>query len=258
MLADEFFKAIFSKKEKDLELFSKKAYSCWMQIPTKEREVALKELKSTLKKLKNSIEPIKKDLEKLNFGTTKSFNKISNNSNVANKKINKSSRGKHGASITNMVRTNVDEITNKKSYSVYSELIHPTRKLRFPYGNLQSFIGFTCDASSKKNGWIAVGFTKDPNIIEGEYTGRNLKIFKSRVRWDNKVEQIDFISNIRTSISLLPKDNGNFFNNINKHSKLKIELKFYQEGNIYFEYKDLKKFSEAIKLAKSKCRALKV
>lgn len=180
-----------------------------------------------------------------------------NNTSTYDKQFNsKSNSNKNSIPLdaNDLIHSSVDEITGKKSYYASTQSVYPTEQLRWPYSNLKSFIGFGCNSSSK-NGWAYIGFTKNPNLIGGEYS-RDGKIFRSRAKWDNQVGQVTFFVSLTEDRFLHLQYDNNFIRKIMEHSKLKIELQFYQEGNIYFEYKNLKIFSKAINLVKSKCRLL--
>ena len=167
---------------------------------------------------------------------------------------NNSNKNSISLDANNLIHSSVDEITGEKSYYASTKFVYPIEQLKWPYRDLKSFIGFGCDSSSK-NGWAYIGFTKNPNLIGGEYS-RNGKIFRSRVKWDSQVGQITFFVSLTEDKFLHLQYDNNFIRKIMEHSKLKIELQFYQEGNIYFEYKNLNIFSKAINLVKSKCRLL--
>ena len=181
------------------------------------------------------------------------FNNTSTHDNQFSSK-NNSNENFISPDVNNLIRSNIDKITGKKSYYTSTKSVYSTKQLKWPYSNLKSFISFGCNSFSK-NGWVYIGFTKNLNLIGGEYNGDG-QIFRSRVRWDDEVGQITFFVSLVEDRFLHLRYDDDFIRKVMKHSKLKIELQFYQEGNIYFEYKDLKLFSKAIDLAKSKCRLL--
>ena len=153
-----------------------------------------------------------------------------------------------------LIHYSVDEITGEGSYYVSTKSVYPIKKLKWPYHDLKSFIGFGCNADSK-SGWIYIGFTKNPNLVGWNYIN-TLKVFESRVRWGDTVGKLTLFENTVNDGFLHIKHNSNFMKNTSNNSSLKIELQFYQEGDIYFEYKNLQLFSKAVNLAQSKCRSL--
>jgi len=150
---------------------------------------------------------------------------------------------------------NVDKMTNElESCVIMSKFAKADKELSFPYNKLQSNIvisgklkplfGFTSEANLNKDSYTlkdSIGVVKTPN-----------RVINTRIKFDKEVKKIQLIQilNMKQAIFFY---NENDEKQLFKSSKILLELDWYNEGKIYFEY-NLKGVSKAIKNMKEKCR----
>ena len=150
---------------------------------------------------------------------------------------------------------NIDKMTNKlESCYIMSKLIKADSELSFPYKNLQSSVVIPLYLKP------AFTFTSNANLNEGSYTLKekygDVKManreINTRIKFDENVQNVQLIQLLEHKVAIFFK-NENDEKRLLKSNKVLLELDWYNEGKIYFEY-DVKGVSQAIKNMKEKCK----
>ena len=135
------------------------------------------------------------------------------------------------------VSDSIDEISGDISVYAISYEVSPTRKMKFPYHEVEAWLGVGCNNKGEK--WAYVGFTDI-----------NSPAKTLRARWDNM--------QTTHNISVSDTDNVHFHDDaraaylMNKSSNLAIGIDWYGEGEVFFKW-NLAGAPEAIDSALTRC-----
>ncbi len=124
-----------------------------------------------------------------------------------------------------------DEMTGEKSAYASSSIIGPTKRMGFPYGDTNAWLGVGCDGESE---WVYVGFTNSPNLNDTEIEdGYNL--IRTRIKFDDKIENVTLTQNWGSKFLHFRKD-SEIILNIAKSNSLLLELNWHGQGKTYFKF----------------------
>jgi hypothetical protein len=84
-----------------------------------------------------------------------------------------------------------DEMTGKFSAYAHSPTAYPSKKMGFPYHDVDSWMGVGCDA---KKEWVYFGFNVALNLTNDE-TKDGYNLIRTRIRWNDNVEDITLTQN---------------------------------------------------------------
>lgn len=118
----------------------------------------------------------------------------------------------------------------------------------FPHGNVTGWMAFGCDGDDE---WVYIGFTESPNLIDTEAREGGYSKFATRIRWDDKVEQVHMMQEWGAKF-LHFRDDTAVISKIISAAKVLLELKWYGEGDVYFEF-SLAGSTDAITNARAAC-----
>lgn len=153
------------------------------------------------------------------------------------------------ASASWKVLENVDEMTGEvlSVYAVSSDVV-PTRQMSFPYGDVESYIGYACE---RGNEWVLVGFFSPANLMGDEiHDGYNS--LDTRVKWDERIENMRFIqSRARASNFLTFEQTQKSIQYIMQSNSMLLEVPWHGQGKVYFRY-SLAGASKAISQARAR------
>jgi TonB family protein len=131
-----------------------------------------------------------------------------------------------------------DEMTGEIEKYAISPHVKSTRNMSFPYNDIESWIGI---GSGKDNCWVYIGFNESPNLLKSE-TQDGYNLIKARIKWDNNaVENITLFQDWGSRFLHFWRYSGSYsdfkvIEKISEHKKLLLELNWYGQGNVYFEY----------------------
>lgn len=146
-------------------------------------------------------------------------------------------------------RKSADEMTGEKSSYAYSQKTKPNRIMDTPYSNVTAFIGVGCDKSDK---WVYFGFSGAPNLT-GNSTMSGYDIIRTRIKWDNEVENIRLRQDWGKRFIHVEED-SHAISKLKSSNKVLLELEWYGEGSVYFEF-DLTGSSKTMQKTFSECRS---
>ena len=130
-----------------------------------------------------------------------------------------------------VVSSSTDEMTGKKSFYATSSITSPNRAMNFPYNDVKAWIGIGYNG---ENEWVYIGFTKRPNLTNTD-TKDGYDLIKTRIKWDNSIETVSFTQ--RWGDKFIHFVDGEAaIEKIFKYGKVLIELPWYGEGSVYFEF----------------------
>lgn len=118
----------------------------------------------------------------------------------------------------------------------------------FPYNDVRAWLGVGCDGS---NEWAYFGFSESPNITDDQ-TESSYSVIRTRVRWDHSVENTALIQEWGAKFIGFHDDSAAIAN-IARANTVLLELNWYGEGRVYFEF-SLKGSSAAVQQMRSACR----
>lgn len=147
--------------------------------------------------------------------------------------------------------TSKDEMTGKFSAYAHSPDAYPSKKMKFPYHDVNSWMGVGCDAKSE---WVYFGFNSTPNLANDE-TEDGYNSIRTRVRWDDSVENVSLTQDWGAKFIHFRNDAA-AISKIAASSTALLELKWHGEQPNYFKY-SLNGSSKAIAEIRAKCAAKK-
>ncbi|MCK5640127.1 MAG: hypothetical protein KAJ19_05000 [Gammaproteobacteria bacterium] len=129
------------------------------------------------------------------------------------------------------VTGSTDEMTGKKSFSIISPLVDPTKKMAFPYSATKAFLGAGC---SKTREWAYVGFTTTPNLSTSDYADGKKRVV-TRIKWDEQLGDITLLHGPGTKFASI-YNSKQALDNINQSGTALLELNWYGEGRVHFKF----------------------
>ena len=147
--------------------------------------------------------------------------------------------------------TSKDEMTGKFSAYAHSPVVYPSKKMGFPYHDVNSWMGVGCDAKSE---WVYFGFNGAPNLANDE-TKDGYNIIRTRIKWGDNVANVSLTQNWGAKFIHF-RDNSTAISQIAASSTALLELQWHGQQPAYFQY-SLNGSSKAISEIKAKCAANK-
>ncbi|MCF8000399.1 MAG: hypothetical protein K9K76_00880 [Halanaerobiales bacterium] len=135
-----------------------------------------------------------------------------------------------------------DEMTNEEKWFAYSPDTTTNNPMGFPYSDTQAWLGVGTDGD---NEWVYIGFTKQPNIKNTTPTNDGYSTFTTRVKWNDDITNMDFTQEWGSDFVHFVEDKK-AINKIMQNNKVLIEIDWYGEDKVYFEF-TLEGSAEAIK-----------
>lgn len=140
-----------------------------------------------------------------------------------------------------------DEMTGKFTAFAHSPISYPSKKMGFPYHDVNSWMGVGCDAD---NEWVYLGFNDSPNLSK-DTTESGYNLLKTRIKWDDNVEDVSLTQDWGAKF-LHFKDDSVVTSKIAASSSALVELQWHGEQPTYFKY-SLSGSSKAISEIRGKC-----
>lgn len=140
-----------------------------------------------------------------------------------------------------------DEMTGDKSAYAISPKAGPTKRMGFPYGDVQAQLAVGCDASSE---WTYISFTQAPNLNDGDIKD-GYKLFDTRVRWDENVVT-EVLSQDWGAKFMHFRNEGAVIQKIGGASSVMVELNWHSQGPVRFPF-TLNGSSKALQDIRNKC-----
>ena len=146
------------------------------------------------------------------------------------------------------ISTSTDEMSGKVSVYTLSPDISPTHPMGSPYDDVVAWIGVSC---SNTDEWAYIGFSTAPNLINTD-TQDGYDRISTRIKWDDSIQNVTLLQTWGDRFLSFSLNNADVINNLQTHSTLLLELEWYGEGNVYFNF-PLAGASEGIRSIRSKC-----
>jgi|26BtaG_2_1085354.scaffolds.fasta_scaffold00066_30 RNA polymerase subunit RPABC4/transcription elongation factor Spt4 len=140
-----------------------------------------------------------------------------------------------------------DEMTGDRSAYAVSPNTEPTRRMDFPYGDVEAWLAVGCDASSE---WAYIGFNQAPNLNDGDI-GDGYRSFRTRVRWDDNVVFENLTQKWGAEFMHF-RDKGPVIQKIGGAGSVMVELNWHGQGAVRFPF-TLNGSSKALQDIRSKC-----
>lgn len=145
-------------------------------------------------------------------------------------------------------QVSIDEMTGKKQAYATSVRVPPTKRMDFPYADVEAWMGIGCDGSSE---WVYFGFSTSPNLTNTE-TEDGYSVIKARVRWDDTIQETRLIQEWGAK-SIHFSDHASVISKIASSSSVMLELSWHGEGRVNFLF-PLNGSSAAIQEMRAKCK----
>ena len=142
--------------------------------------------------------------------------------------------------------TSTDEMDGATRYFAQSPASEPTEAMDFPYHDIEAWLGV---GVSEADEWTYIGFSGEPNIAGAE-THDGYDSFVARVRWDDKMETMTMIHEWGSKFIGF-KDDPRAIAKMMAASKVLVEISWYGEGQVHFEF-SLAGSSSAVAKARAK------
>ena len=147
--------------------------------------------------------------------------------------------------------TSKDEMTGKFSAYAHSPTVYPSKKMEFPYHDVNSWMGVGCNAKSE---WVYFGFSGAPNLANDE-TEDGYNLIRTRIRWNDTVENVSLTQDWGAKFIHFRNDAA-AISKIAASSTALLELQWHGQQPTYFNY-SLNGSSKAISEIRAKCAANK-
>ncbi len=146
------------------------------------------------------------------------------------------------------ISTSTDEMSGEVSAYAISPYISPTHPMDFPYEDVEAWIGVGC---SKANEWAYIGFSTAPNLVNTA-TQNGYDEISTRIKWDDSIQSVTLYQDWGDKFLRFSFNSADAINKLQTHSTLLLELEWYGEGNVYFNF-PLSGALEGIRSIRSKC-----
>ncbi|WP_135475265.1 zinc ribbon domain-containing protein [Pseudoalteromonas sp. KS88] len=143
-----------------------------------------------------------------------------------------------------------DEMTGKVTFYAASKTTYPVPGMKFPYSDVDSWIGVGCDGKSE---WVYFGFSNAPNLTNTS-TEDGYSLINTRLKWDDKVETVGLTQDWGSRFIHFREDKKALLN-LKNSQNIKLELQWHSQDRVYFNY-SLRGSSKAIQEIQQKCSSL--
>jgi len=143
--------------------------------------------------------------------------------------------------------TSKDKMTGKVSAYASSPITVPSKKMGFPYADVNAWLGVGCNKSDE---WVYVGFNSAPNLANTE-TKDGYNLIQTRIKWDGAVKNTTLTQDWQASFIHFRNDNSAISKIVSLKTAL-LELQWHGEQSTYFEF-SLNGSSAALKKIRAKC-----
>ncbi|MDO7976748.1 hypothetical protein [Oceanotoga teriensis] len=124
-----------------------------------------------------------------------------------------------------------DPMTGTKTWYANSPMVTSTETLDFPYSDVKAWIGIGYDG---KEEWVYIGFTSSPNIVD-TITKDGYNVINTRIKWDDKIELISLRQEWGAKFIHF-RDDKTIVSKISNSNTVLLELNWYSNGNVYFNF----------------------
>jgi len=124
-----------------------------------------------------------------------------------------------------------DEMTGETTWFAHSEQVTSNKKMEFPYHDTKAWLGVGTDG---ENEWTYIGFSNEPNISNDE-TQDGYSVIRTRVKWDEEIEKMSFTQDWGSKFINF-RDNGYAITKIENSNTMLIELSWYGQDKVYFNF----------------------
>lgn len=145
-------------------------------------------------------------------------------------------------------QVSVDEMTGKKQAYATSVRVAPTKRMEFPYADVEAWMGVGCDGSSE---WAYFGFSSAPNLIKDK-TEDGYNVINTRVKWGNTIQKTRLIQEWGAK-SIHFSNKAAAIAKIAGSSSVMLELNWHGQGSVNFQF-PLEGSSAAIQDMRAKCK----
>lgn len=147
--------------------------------------------------------------------------------------------------------TSKHEMTGKFSAYAQSPSAAPSKKMDFPYHDVNGWIGVGCNS---ENEWVYFGFDSAPNLTKDKAKdGYNL--IKTRVKWNNQMENVSLTQDWGSRFIHFQNDSSAIAK-IAASKTAMLELQWHGEQPAYLTF-TLNGSSKAISEIRAKCASAK-
>ena len=142
-------------------------------------------------------------------------------------------------------------MTGKFSAYAHSPKAYPSTRMEFPYHDVNSRMGFGCDAKSE---WVYFYFNGAPNLANGE-TEDGYNLIRTRIRWNENVENVSLTQDWGAK-AIHFRNDAVAISKITASNTALLELQWHGQQPTYFKY-SLNGSLKAISEIRAKCAANK-
>ena len=147
-----------------------------------------------------------------------------------------------------------DEMTGEKSAEAKSEVASPTRRMDFPYGDVEAVFGLNCTGDREAT-WIA--FSVSPNLNSAEWED-GYQVIRTRMKWDGNIRNVTFMQPSGSKLLQFweglrgGRSVSRMIEKSNPDGKVLVELDWHGQGRVHFEF-SLTGATKAIADMREKC-----
>lgn len=129
------------------------------------------------------------------------------------------------------ISINSDEMTGKQQAFAISPAVKLTKPMSSPYNNVSSWIGVGCDGAKP---WAFIGFNQAPNLSDST-TKDGYNAISTRIKWNEEVEKINLTQDWGAKFVHFNNDDI-IIKKIASSNEVLLELNWYGNGNVHFNY----------------------
>lgn len=125
-----------------------------------------------------------------------------------------------------------DAMTGEKVAYAISSRVKATEQMDFPYSDVEAWLGIGNDG---ENEWVYLGFSTSPNLSDTT-TKDSYNEIETRIRWnEDEIEEVLLTQDWGAKF-LHFRDYEYIISKIENSNKLLVELNWYGEGSVYFNF----------------------
>ena len=140
-----------------------------------------------------------------------------------------------------------DEMTGKNQAFAISPIVKSTKNMSSPYNNVSSWLGVGCESGKR---WAFIGFSEAPNL-SGSKTKDGYNVISTRIKWKEEVQKVNLTQDWGAKFVHFNNDEI-IIKKIASSNESLLELNWYGNGNVYFNY-SLSGSASALKKIAKKC-----
>ena len=129
------------------------------------------------------------------------------------------------------ISSSTNKMTGVLSAYAISPTSYPSKKMSFPYSDVNSWMGVGCN---KNHEWVFFGFSGAPNL-SNDQTKDGYNLIRTRIKWDDKITDVELKQDWGAEFIHFIDDKSAIMR-IDASGKALLELQWHGQQTTYFDY----------------------